>query len=86
VNRPILPWKTSIKSVTDFLSDRLLDITGAGGTRNFAQRTIRFMDRIRDTYDFAALNTHHFPFEKIHEAFDVASHDKENAFKVMLTF
>ena len=65
---------------------RTLDITGSGGTRNYAQRTIRFMDRIRDTYDFAALNTHHFPFEKIHEAFDVAAHDKENAFKVMLTF
>jgi L-iditol 2-dehydrogenase len=65
---------------------RALDISGSGGTRNFAQRTIRFMDRIRDTYDFAALNTHHSPFEKIHEAFDVATHDKENAFKVMLTF
>lgn len=55
-------------------------------TKNFAQRTIRFMDRIRDTYDFAALNTHHFPFEKIHEAFDVAIHDKENAFKVILIY
>ena len=65
---------------------RTLDITGSGGTKNFAQRTIRFMDRIRDAYDFAALNTHHFSFEKIHEAFEVAIHDKENAFKVMLTF
>jgi threonine dehydrogenase-like Zn-dependent dehydrogenase len=72
---------------------RTLDITGSGGTKNFAQRTIRFMDRIRDAldrirdaYDFAALNTHHFPFDKIHEAFEVAIHDKENAFKVMLTF
>lgn len=65
---------------------RTLDITGAGGTKNFAQRTIRFMDRIRDTYDFAALNTHHFSFDKVHEAFEVAIHDKEDAFKVMLTF
>ena len=64
---------------------RTLDITGAGGTQNFAQRTIRFMDRIRDTYDFTALNTHYFSFDKIHEAFEVAIHDKENAFKVMLT-
>jgi len=39
-----------------------------------------------NSYAFAALNTHHFPFEKIHEAFDVAIHDKESAFKVMLTF
>ena len=65
---------------------RTLDITGSGGTKNFARRTIRFMDRIRDAYDFAALNTHHFSFEKIHEAFEVAIRDKENAFKVMLTF
>lgn len=65
---------------------RTLNITGAGGTRNFGQRTIRFMDRIRDKNDFAALNTHHFPFDQIHEAFDLAIHDKENAFKVMLTF
>ncbi len=65
---------------------RTLDITGAGGTKNFAQRTIRFMHRIRDQYDFTALNTHHFPFDQIHEAFDLAIHDKENAFKVMLKF
>lgn len=65
---------------------RTFDITGAGGTKNFAQRTIRFMDRIREKYDFAALNTHHIPFEQIHDAFDLAMHDKENAFKVMLTF
>lgn len=64
---------------------RTLDITGAGGTRNFGQRTIRFMDRIRDQNDFGALNTHHFPFDQIHEAFDLAIHDKD-AFKVMLTF
>ena len=65
---------------------RTLNITGAGGTKDFAERTIRFMDRIRGTYDFAALNTHHVPFARIHEAFDIAIHDKENAFKVMLTF
>ena len=65
---------------------RTLDITGAGGTKDFAERTIRFMDRIRDTYDLSALNTHHVPFDRIHEAFDIAIHDKENAFKVMLAF
>jgi len=37
-------------------------------------------------YDFAALNTHHFKFEDIHKAFDVACHDKADARKVMLTF
>ncbi len=63
---------------------RTLSITGAGGTKNFAQRTIRFMDRIRGDFDFAALNTHRFPLEDIDKAFEVATHDKENAFKVML--
>ncbi len=65
---------------------KTLNITGAGGTRNFAQRTIRFMDRIRDRFDFGALNTHHFPFERILEAFDAAVHKKEEALKIMLTF
>jgi threonine dehydrogenase-like Zn-dependent dehydrogenase len=64
---------------------RTLSITGAGGTKNFAGRTIRFMDRIRERYDFSALNTHRFPLERIHEAFEVATREKENAFKVMLT-
>lgn len=65
---------------------KTLNITGSGGTKNFGQRTIKFMSRIKDKYDFAALNTHHYPFEEIHEAFDVAIHQKSSALKVMLTF
>lgn len=63
-----------------------LSITGSGGTKDFGQRTIRFMSRIRDKYDFAVLNTHYFDFSQIHEAFDVAMHNKEEALKVMLKF
>jgi L-iditol 2-dehydrogenase len=44
------------------------------------------MNRIRDTYDFEGLNTHYIPFSRIHEAFDVARHNKAEALKVMLTF
>jgi L-iditol 2-dehydrogenase len=65
---------------------KTLFITGAGGTKNFGQRTIRFMSRIRDKYDFHALNTHFYPFEKIHEAFDMAMNNKVEAMKVMLKF
>ena len=65
---------------------KTLSITGSGGTRNFSQRTIRFMSAIRDKFDFAALNTHHFAFSDLHAAFDVARHNKEEALKVMLTF
>lgn len=65
---------------------RTLNITGAGGTRNFGRRTIRFMDRIRNRYDFSALNTHHYPFDKLMDAMHTAIHEHETALKVMLTF
>ncbi|MEE9308513.1 MAG: zinc-binding dehydrogenase, partial [Spirochaetia bacterium] len=65
---------------------KTLSITGSGGTKNFGQRTIRFMSAIRDKYDFSALNTHFFPFSDLHKAFDVAIHNKEEALKVMLKF
>ncbi len=65
---------------------KTLKISGSGGTDRWFPRTIRFMSRIKDRYDFAALNTHHFDFSEIHKAFDVACHDKANARKVMLTF
>ena len=63
-----------------------LRIVGSGGTKNFMPRTIKFLSRIKDHYDFEALNTHYFPFDRIEEAFDVACHDKVNARKVMITF
>ena len=65
---------------------KTLSITSSGGTKDFGQRTIRFMSAIRDKFEFAALNTHHFPFSDLHEAFDVAIHNKEEALKVMLTY
>lgn len=65
---------------------RTLSITGSGGTKNFGRRTIRFMSAIRDRFDFAALNTHSFPFSDLHKAFEVAMHHKEEALKVMLKF
>jgi len=65
---------------------KTLRISGSGGTSHWFPRTIRFLSRIKDKYDFAALNTHHFNFRDIHKAFEVAATDKENARKVMLTF
>jgi L-iditol 2-dehydrogenase len=65
---------------------KTLSVTGSGGTRNFAQRTIRFMDRIRDRFDLKGLITHRFPFEAIDEAFEVAAKEKSGALKVMLNF
>ncbi|MDD5017916.1 MAG: alcohol dehydrogenase catalytic domain-containing protein [Eubacteriales bacterium] len=63
-----------------------LSITGSGGTKDFGLRTIKFMSRIKDKYDFAALNTHFYPFEKIHDAFDMAMNHRDVARKVMLKF
>ncbi len=65
---------------------KTLSIEGSGGTKDFGQRTIRFMDRIYDKYDFGALNSHHYSFEKLDEAMDVAIHNKADAMKVMLNF
>jgi threonine dehydrogenase-like Zn-dependent dehydrogenase len=65
---------------------RTLKIKGAGGTKDFAQRTIRFIDAIKDKYDFASLNTHHVPFVELQRAMDIARLEKKTAFKVMLTF
>ncbi len=65
---------------------RTLRITGAGGTKNFGLRTIRFMDRIYNKYDFAGLNSHRYKFDQLHEAMNTAIHEKANALKVMLDF
>ncbi len=65
---------------------KTLSITGSGGTKDFGQRTIRFMSTIRDTYNFEGLNTHHYPFEKLHEAIEFVSHHPDKVLKCMLTF
>lgn len=65
---------------------KTLNINGSGGTKDFGQRTIRFMSAIKDKYDFDALNTHYFAFDQLHEAMETAIHEKQNAFKVMLRF
>ena len=44
-------------------------VVGSGGTKNFLPRTIKFLSRIKDNYDFEALNTHYFNFEDLHKAF-----------------
>jgi L-iditol 2-dehydrogenase len=65
---------------------KTLRMSGAGGTSLWFPRTIRFLSRIKDKFDFAALNTHHFKFQDINKAFDVAIHDRKSVLKVMLTF
>jgi L-iditol 2-dehydrogenase len=65
---------------------KTLCLKGSGGTKDFGQRTIRFMSAIRDKYDFDALNTHKLPFEKLDEAMDLAVNHKDDVFKVMLKF
>ncbi|MGI6169590.1 MAG: zinc-dependent alcohol dehydrogenase [Christensenellales bacterium] len=65
---------------------KTLNITGSGGTKTFLPRTIDFMTQMAGKYDFDALNSHHFKFDQLLEAFDVATNDKANALKVMITF
>ena len=63
-----------------------LKIKGSGGTKDWAQRTIRFMSAIKDKYDFAGLNSHHIPFKDLDKAMNLAVHHPDEAFKVILTF
>ena len=65
---------------------KTLTLRGSGGTKLWFPRTIRFMSQIKDKYDFAALNTHHFKFKDLDKAFDMAVNHKDIARKVMLTF
>jgi L-iditol 2-dehydrogenase len=65
---------------------RTMTFRGSGGTKDFGQRTIRFMDRIYDKFDFAGLNTHHYNFNDLHKAMDTAIELKNEALKVMLSF
>jgi threonine dehydrogenase-like Zn-dependent dehydrogenase len=65
---------------------KTLEITGSGGIKNFMPRTIRFMERIRNEFDFKSLISHRYPFKDIHTAFNKAVNDKKNAFKIMLKF
>ena len=61
-------------------------IAGSGGTYHWFPRTIRFLHKIKDKYDFKALNTHYFKFEDLDAAMDMACNHKDIARKVMLTF
>lgn len=63
-----------------------LTIKGAAGTQNWFPRTIRFMSKIKDKFDFDGLVSHKFNFKNIHEAFDFALNNKATTQKVMLTF
>jgi threonine dehydrogenase-like Zn-dependent dehydrogenase len=65
---------------------RTLRIKGSGGTDHFTPRTIRFMSRIRDKYNFEDMTTHYFKFSEIDKAFDIAVNHKKEAIKVMLLF
>lgn len=64
---------------------KTLKLSGSGGTTNWFPRTIRFMSKIKDRYDFKALVSHYYRFEDLAEAM-VMAQNKEIARKVMLTF
>jgi len=65
---------------------RGISIYGQGGISYDMPRTISFMNRIRGKVNLQGLITHKYPFEKLHEAVELAVHNKAEAMKVMLTF
>ena len=67
---------------------KTLGITGSGGTRTFLPRTIKFMSKIVNQYDFEGLISHWYKFEDLHKAFETAGSKEigSNVMKVMVTF
>ena len=47
---------------------KTLRLSGSGGTTNWFPRTIRFMSKIVDKYDFVGLVSHYYKFEDLAEA------------------
>ena len=66
--------------------NRNISIIGNAGTMHFMTRTIIFLSRIKNKYDFKALNTKYFDFKDIVEAFNYATINKDNNIKVMVKF
>lgn len=62
-----------------------LKINGSAGTKNFGPRTIRFMNRIKERFNFELLNTY-IPFHMIQKGFDMAVNEKDKIMKVVLDF
>lgn len=65
---------------------KTLNITGAGGTKDIGNKTIKFMERIMDKFDFKGLISHRFNFLELDKAMAVACHQKSSCMKVMLFF
>lgn len=65
---------------------KTLTVKGSAGTKFWFPRTIRFMSKIKDQYDFNGLVSHRFNFNDIHDAFDFAINNKAITQKVMLMF
>ena len=64
---------------------KTLKMSGSGGTTNWFPRTIRFMSKIKDKYDFKGLVSHYYKFEDLADAMEMAR-NKAVARKVMLVF
>ena len=67
----------------DFIWKTLM-VKGSAGTRNWFPRTIRFMSKIKDRFDFDGLVSNRFAFDDILEAFQYTIDNKATTQKVML--
>lgn len=62
-----------------------LNLQGSAGSPFFFPKTIKFMSRVKEQIDYSKFITHHYPLEKIDEAFQTAIDHKDQAIKIMLT-
>ena len=67
----------------DFIWKTLM-VKGSAGTRNWFPRTIRFMSKIKDRFDFDGLVSNRFALDDILEAFQYTIDNKATTQKVML--
>jgi L-iditol 2-dehydrogenase len=63
-----------------------LNLQGSAGQPWFFTKTIKFMSRTKEHFDFSKFVTHEFAFQDIQNAFDTAIEHKDEAIKVMLKF
>ena len=61
-----------------------LNLQGSAGQPWFFPKTIEFLSRVKDRFDYTGIVTHTFGFADIQKAFDTAAEQKEKAVKVMV--
>lgn len=61
-----------------------LNLQGSAGQPWFFPKTIKFLSRVKEHFDYSGIVTQKYAFDDIQKAFDTAAEQKEKAVKVMV--